>query len=621
VTRSLAGIFDPRNRAASSRLGGALAPHASTIVVHGPLQVAYSGPPSDSPGLLCLLDGFLDNALELSTALEVPVGASPEQLLAAGWRRWGRELLPRLRGDFALVIWDPERDEGLLARDQLGIRSIFLYDVPGGLCFATEIRHLLALLPRRPEPDPEGVAHWIADSRRPGSGTLYAGIRRLDPGGAVVLGRSDACERRYWTPQFVEPLNLTGSELSSRFRESIGAAVQRRLCPDGITGVMMSGGLDSASVAAVAAAQAPGRVAAYSAAFPEHPAVDESDLIDELRKTLTLPGVTAQVRPGGLVASAMETVEAWQVPLVSWGDFWAVPLLRAAAAGGAKVMLGGDGGDELFGIRIWLLADRLRTGHPCQALGLARNFPGAGDRPSPRAVARVLRNWGLAGVLPNRLHEALRRPFASRDAPGWLRPQTARDLVESDDPLAWKRLDGPRWWAYPAHLLTRGVEEAGIFEDHRHRSMAAGIEARHPLFDLDLVELGLRQPPVATFDRNSDRPVMRASMQGLLPDAVRLRPYKALFDSILVDSLAGPDHAAVRDLLSTPQAELGAYVDLEGIGRTVLADGASAAAPFQWMKQLWRLITIECWLRGQSDPRAGVLSARSLASPASVILR
>jgi hypothetical protein len=170
-------------------------------------------------------------------------------------------------------------------------------------------------------------------------------------------------------------------------------------------------------------------------------------------------------------------------------------------------------------------------------------------------------------------------------------------------------------------MLTRGFEEAGVFEAHRHRSTSAGLEARHPLFDLDLVELGLRQPPLATFDRDLDRPLMRSSMEGLLPDAVRLRPLKALFDSVLVESLAGPDRAAAHELLLDPRAELGAYVDLAGVRRTVLAEDASSLAPFQWMQQLWRLVTIECWLRAQSDPRAEVLQVASRASAASVILR
>ncbi len=102
----------------------------------------------------------------------------------------------------------------------------------------------------------------------------------------------------------------------------------------------------------------------------------------------------------------MESIAAWELPLLSWGDFWAMPLLRAAAAAGVRVTLGGDGGDELFGARSYLLADRLRAGHPLQAVALARELPGAGDRPARRDVARLVADLAVAGTLPYRMHEA-----------------------------------------------------------------------------------------------------------------------------------------------------------------------------------------------------------------------
>jgi asparagine synthase (glutamine-hydrolysing) len=621
MTRWLAGIFDPRGHANASRLAVALAPHASTVLAAGPLKVAYSGPPNGLRLPFCLLDGFMDNARELRAELELPADVPPEELLAAGWRRWGRALPSRLRGDFALLIWDHEHGEGLLARDQLGVRSMFLHDAAGGLSFACEIRHMLALLSQRPSPDPVSVAHWLTMGHRPGSETLYAGIRRLDPGAMLLLDRGGVHEVSYWTPKFSEPMSESEPQLAAQIRTALDCAVGRRISSDSLTGILMSGGLDSASVAAVAATQAPGRVSSYSAVFPEHPAVDESRLIEELRCSLSLGGITAEVRPGGLLASALESIEAWELPLLSWGDFWALPLLRAAAAAGVRVTLGGDGGDELFGTRAYLLADRLRAGHPFAAVALARELPGAGDQPGRRDVAKMVADFAIAGALPYRLHKVVRRAFARREAPDWLRPQVVRDLLDSEDPLAWKRMDGPRWWAEIAHGLTRGVEEIGVFEHQRRRAASAGLEARHPLFDLDLVELSLRQPPLASFDRHRSRPILRAAMTGLLPDAVRLRPQKALFDSVLVDSLVGPDEVVARKLLSDPRAELRAYVDQRAVKRT-LFDAAALRheQPFQWMWQLWRLTTAECWLRAQANRGCEVLSATLKASPARVAL-
>ena len=623
MTRWLAGVFDPSARADSSRLREALEPHASTLLVQGPLQLAYTGPASSTTGLLCLLDGFLDNRLELGTELGLKTDSSAEAVLAAGWQRWGHDLPQRMRGDFAFVVWDPAREEGLIARDQLGVRSVFLHETGGVLRFAGEIRHLLALLPSRPPPDRASVAHWLTMSRRPGSATLYEGVRRLDPGAALHLGRHGARERAYWAPRFYEPVEQPVDELALELRGALERAVGRRLDPGESTAILMSGGLDSSAVAALAArAGAPGRVSAYSAVFPEHPAVDESSLIEELRSVLRLPGITAEVRPGGLIASALESIRQWELPLRSWGDFWALPLLSAAASAGAGVTLGGDGGDELFGARSYLLADSLGAGHPRAALALARELPGAGDSPARRDLARIMGNTAVAGALPRRMHTLVQRRLTSREAPPWLQPETLHALLDSDDPLAWKRFDGPRWWAHAAHGLTRGIEETGVFEHQRRRAASAGLEARHPLFDLDVLELALRQPPLATFDRYRSRPLLRASVADVLPDSVRLRPGKAWFDSMLVDCLRGPDCKTAHGLLGDPRAELRAYLDTAALQRAMF-DPANRRPErqFRWMWQMWRLISAECWLRAEANPAVRILPEGLEASDPRVILR
>jgi len=600
MRRELAGIYDPRGRGEPARVTRALAPQVATTLQCGPLHLVFSGPAPPSREPLCLFDGFLDNGPELCNALACQ-NPEPEALLVAAYRRWGPGLLPRLRGDFALLVWDGLQGEGLIARDQLGARSMYLFRTAGSVCFASEIKQLLALLPARPSPDPASVAHWIAASNRPGAATLYAGVRRLNPGSALLLDRNGAREEVYWTPSFTEPLRSSPTHLAKRVRSALDRAVRRRIDLGGVTGILMSGGLDSASVAAVAVAQARSDVLAYSGTFPEHPAVDEANLIDELRNVLRLRGLSAEVRAGGLLASALESQQAWGMPLLGWGDFWTLPLLRAAAAAGVTVTLGGDGGDEVFGPRVFVLADRLRSLHPRQALALALELPGAGDRPARRQVIRVLGNWALMGAVPGGVHSALWRSMVRGTAPHWMRPEAARDLVESDDPHAWKRLDGPRWWAHTAYGLTRGMEEAGIFEHQRRRAALAGLEARHPLLDLDLVELALRLPPEASLDRYRNRPLLRASMVGLLPDSVRMRPAKAWFDSLIVDCLSGPDGAAVRRLLTDPRSELRAYADPYSLQRALFDSNArERPEPHRWMHQVWRLVTAECWLRAQA---------------------
>jgi asparagine synthase (glutamine-hydrolysing) len=622
MSRSFAGAFDAESRLDVSRLDRLFAPDARSLLDHGELRATCRPPGADAGGILCLLDGHLDNADDLRLELEArtPPHDSIELLLADCWRRWGSELLPRLRGDFVLLLWDTERREGLLARDQLGARPCFVCERASGVYFASEIRDLLALLPTRPAPDATSVAHWISVSARTDLSTFYEGIERLAPGTALLFDRRGARRWRYWSARFCEPLDLGRDELVARVQAELERAVRRRLAPGAgaSTGVLMSGGLDSSTVAAIAAAQTGAGVRACSAEFPEHAAADEAELIAELARALALPSLRATVVPGGLLASAVESIATWQTPLLGWGDFWALPLMRAAARDGVTVMLDGDGGDELFGVRDYLLADRLRQSHPLDVVSLARRLPGAGARPPRRQLAAMIGSRAFAGALPYGPHRLLQRAIDARRAPPWLRPAARRELLRSGDPMAWKRLDGPRWWGHAAYAMTQAIEQTGMFEHQRRRAALAGLEARHPLLDLDLVELCLQAPPRDSFDPWLNRPLLRSATRGLLPDSVRLRAGKARFESLIVDCLRGPDARAMRRLLLGPGAQIGAYVDVAAM-RTGLLDSSALleASPLSWMWQLWRLVNVECWLRAQDG---SLDQLAPLMSPARVVI-
>jgi asparagine synthase (glutamine-hydrolysing) len=578
-----------------------VAPESSLAGSFSPARgLAVTGGTFPDEGIACRLDGHLDNPEELGGDL------------ADGYRRWRAALPGRMRGDFALLVWDAERREGLLARDQLGVRPLFFAEAGERLVFASELRDLLALLPTAPAPDTDGVAHWIALSTRPGTGTLYQGVERLGPGEMLRFGPGGVSRSRYWEPRFREPLELSPGEWAERVREVLRTAVQRRLDPESGTGVLLSGGLDSASIAAVGA----GPLSACSGTFPEHPQADEAELIAALREALGLGGLVAEVRPGGLLASVFEHTASWRAPLLGWGDFWTLPLLRAAAERGIGTMLGGDGGDEVFAPRAYVLADALRRGRPRRVLELARRLPGSGPHVGRRREAAMVADLALAGALPPR-PSGWGSPWSDDGAPAYLTRSARRRLRRSDDPGAWKRLDGPRWWAFAAHGVANGIESTGVFEHQRRRAAMARLEARHPMLDLDLVELSLRQPPEQTLDPRFSRPVLREAMAGLLPDEVRLRPQKALFESLIVSAMRGPDGAGIREILTAPDAEIGAYVDRERMRASLFGtDAVRKEDEFRWMWQVWRLLTAEVWLRslggenGSIEPKVGVSGPR-----------
>jgi asparagine synthase (glutamine-hydrolysing) len=565
-------------------------------------ELAGGAREDSSPDVVVAIEGRIENGSELARELGLDGREAPERVLAAAFARWRTGLLERLRGRFVVALWDRESSSGVLAVDRLAARALFFCEEDDRLLFASELRPLLGLLSRRPAPDRAAVAHWIAQGLLERGQTLYEGIRRLEGGHFLALERDGWTKGCYWRPRYTPPPRLPPATAAAEVRRAVTGAVASRL-PGERAGVLLSGGIDSASVAAVAAESATGSLRAYSALFPEHPSADEGLLIENLTKALGLVGAKVLFSGGSMLAPSLEFLRESEAPSSSPNLHFQRPLLRQAADDGVEILLDGQGGDELFGCAPYLLADRLRHGNLAASVALARSLPGAGRHPSGRLVSRLLRVYALKGVLPHGLHGlAPRIRGAERYAPPWLRAESARLHVEGSGRWAWKQSAGPRWWAHLAYTLTIERERMGVYDFLRRKCALAGIEGAHPfLDDVELVELVLGLPPEPAFDPELDRPLLREAMRGLVPDRVRLRREKSYFNELFVDCVSRTDRPAIERLLGAPDAEVNAYVRPEVVRGTLLEAPPPRRGP-AWAWAVWRLATAECWLRFQSDP-------------------
>jgi asparagine synthase (glutamine-hydrolysing) len=611
--RAFAGCFAPRGPGpvrGAAALEAALrreGPGAGAEL--GPLAAAWT-PPAPLPrgGKLCLVDGRLRTGA-LAAELGLDPASASDELLTAGWERLGDALLERLDGEFALLLWDPERMSGLLARDRLGARPLFLAEAGGALLFASEVRILLAALPTAPAPDPLAVAYWLARTSSGDPRTLHAGIERLPAAHAVRLDRDGWQRRRWWRPRYAPPRRLDAAEAAAEVRACLRRAVERSLAGSTSAAVMLSGGLDSATVAA----SAPQPLPAYSALFPGDPAVDEAAGVERVRGFLGMPGVEGHFRGGSALTAAAEFTHEWELPSVSPNLFLWLPLLRRAAADGVDVLLDGEGGDELFGCARYLVADRLRAGRLPAAVRTARRLPGMGERPRARWIGRALRSYGVRAGLPPALHERLRRARGAGAAgPAWLAEGTERLHRRGHDPWLWKRMAGPRWWAELAHALTAAGDAMGAPDQLRREGRMAGLELRHPLRDPELVDLVLSLPPELGFDPHLDRPLVRRALAGALPAETLRADRKPAFDSLLRGAFEGADGRALSELLARPHPELARRVS--AVALTRLRELPPRERPRGWTLDMWRLATLELWLRHREDPGRAPLPAGPAAS-------
>lgn len=600
---AFAGRFDPQGLAGAPvarELEAALrrdGPAGSLDA--GPFALAWTpapARPAEESGVQCLMVGRPRTAA-LAEELGLDPALPPKSLVAMAYRRVGERVLDRLAGEFAIILWDAERAQGLIARDRLGFGPLFVCQSGGALLFASEVRNLLALLRSAPPPDPVAVAQWLARSLPLDARTLYSGIEPVRAATAVVLDAGGWRRQRYWEPRYSPPRRVGPDQAATEIRAGIAQAVERSLDGSGNAAVMLSGGLDSAAVAAAARE----RVVAYSGVFPDHPEVDESARIAQVRDALRIDGAELRFQGGSALAAAAEFIREWGLPSVSPNLFVWVPLLRRASADGIEVMLDGEGGDELFGCAPYLVADRLRAGRVFAALRAARRLPGMGEHPRTRWLRRALLVYGVRGAAPQALHTRLRAARRRGAAgPAWLSEETEGLLPAHSDPWAWKRRAGPRWWAQLAHALTITGDAIGAPDQLRRTSRLAGLELRHPLRDAELVELMLGFSPELGFDPDVDRPLLRRSLRDTLPEDRLRNTTKPVFNSLVDTTLGGSDRRALDELLSDPHPELASRVRVTAVA--AMLDRPAAHDPTTWGLDMWRLASLEMWLRHREDP-------------------
>ncbi len=594
--RAFAAIFDDRRPATNAdvtRLRSSLGSDAH-VRCAGPLALAWTrntAPSRSSP--VWFVDGTLY--------------ASPSDLDLL-LREDAPSALRALRGDFAALYFDEERRRGWVAVDQLGCGSVVWHSDGARLLLASDVKYLLPLLASRPGPDPASLAHWLALSGTPVDRTMFDGVRALPAAHFMPLDPAHPVPRRYWAPTYRASAASSRDDQAAGLREMLTQSVGRR-CDGQATGVLLSGGLDSSAVAAIASRlpddARPRR--SYSATFPDHPSVDEAALIDVTCASLGLESTRAVVRAGSVIGGASGYIAAWDVPPPSPNLYFWFPLLRRAAADGQTALLDGEGGDEVFGVPIYLTADRLRRGRLRDAARLVRSLPGGRPDLEWARVKPFLVDFGLKGAAPAWLHRAVRR-VRKAGVPDWLRPELRRALSDTDFASEWRSLSGPRWWAHQTHRITRSSAYALTLGHVRRRAAMCGLESRHPFLDVDVVEYALSLPPESAFDPRFSRPTLREAVRGVLPDDVRLRPSKSTFDSVFHESLAGCDLDDARSLLSQG-SQLRAYVDLDRL-LPALLEPPPPGRRMGWAIQLWRFVTAECWLRDQ-DGRDALAAPRT----------
>ncbi len=550
----------------------------------------------------------IDNRNELIEELELPSRDRPDtEIVLAAYRRWGLDAPRRLEGAFAFAIWDAVEQRVFCARDHLGVKPMTYHLSARLLVCASEAEAVPChrLIPRRI--NEERVADFLVSELEgiDHTSTFFDGVVRLPPAHFLVVDRDGHRLQRYWHPDVETELRLDSDEAyAEAFSATFGEAVTS--CAVGVErpSLLLSGGIDSSAVAAVAASLADsGKIsplATVSFVDDDWDRSPETSCIRRMIEDLGGDGVTASlVDVDRMIPAARRAFLDCGEPFDS---FMVVPnLLFSMAAGeGSRMVLDGVDGDIVASIGS-PAAYLLRRGRPLRAWREAA----ARHRlyPSVSHPLRALAGGALRAWVPRGLHRTVRR-FRNRG--GGVEAAIRESLIDQDfarraglanrlGQLSSHGRDDPRGDPRVAHA--RAVTHpyvAVALERYDRVAARCGVEVRHPFFDLRLVKLCLSLPWNLKVRNGWTKFVLRLAMKSEVTDEVRWRHDYGDVLWRATSRVIAEERVFLRSILDDADDRLGPYVDhsrLEVIRRVV--DGNPNAQEEIW---IWEASTLAKWL-------------------------
>ena len=525
---------------------------------------------------------------------------SDTEVLLHGYREWGTALPSRLVGMFAFAIADRETGELFLARDRFGEKPLLYADLPGRVVFASEVAPLSALLDRRRELNVRALPGYLCLNYVPGDETLLKGVSRLAPASWRKYGRAGNVERGvYWAPPADSLLPPPSMETAVQEVERLlDQATRLALRSDVPVGIFLSGGIDSALIARFAAEV--GHLAhAFCLTFDEA-SYSEWERAASTAQQLGIP--LTQVRMGAdAMGRFLDIARHADDPLAD-SSALAVWTISREAARHVKVVLSGDGGDELFGGYLTYKATAWHNAITSRApLAVRRAAARVGTR-LPTHEAKVSATYKLMRFLraldlpPAEAHFTWNGVWLPEEAAGLLSDPHIRDeargflhgLVERH--------------ALPPRPSLRDLQRADVSEylpndilaKADRMSMAHGLEVRAPFLNPALADYALRLPAELKVQvRGPSKRVLRALARARYGPSIALAGKQGF--SIPVHAwLRGPARSLVTDLLSPDSIQRIPALDGAGVQRAI---DAHMSGRRSLGFELWGLMVLVAWHR------------------------
>lgn len=556
-------------------------------------------PMTDGLGNWIVFNGEIYNYIEVRQELgpDQFTTNSDTEVILASFRKWGADCVNHLRGMFAFVIWNEQDHTLFCARDRFGIKPFYYLIRDGTFYFASEVKALLPFVDQI-ETDLDGFKDYLTFQFCLAGKTLFKGVRELLPAHVLTIREGELHTHKYWEVFFEPDYDHTAGYFEERLRALLVDSVQFHLRSDVPVGAYVSGGLDSSTIASIAADQQDaGAMLGFTGKFSSHgDEFDESRYARAVAKQKGFQLCEQDITAQDFIENIRKVIYHLDYPAAGPGSFPQFMVSRLAARH-RKVVVGGQGGDEIFGgYARYLIAyfEQCIKG-AIEGTSHNGNFVVTYESIIPNLVALRMYKpmlqefWreGLFESMERRYFRLVNRAPSLDSEINWrlLEPYSARVSFESI--FHGNNVRKESYFDLMTHFDFKTLLPALLQVEDR-MSMAHGLESRVPLLDHPIVELAATIPADIKFRDGKMKHILREVVKPFLPDMILNRQDKMGFPTPLSEWMAGEARDFICDIFSSRKA-----LDRELIDNRLVLKGLDSEP--RYGRKIWGLLCLEIW--------------------------
>ena len=556
--------------------------------------------PMFSPnGNSIVYNGELYNYKEIANQLGMSKedSSTDTAVILEAYNKWGAECVKRFRGMFAFAIWDEKKSHLFCARDHFGIKPFYYHETNNSIYFASEPKAIVPFI-NNLSVDHKALKDYLVFQLYLSNKTLFKGISELPPAHYMIIEEEKIIITRYWNLEFKIDHDHKSKYFEENIQELLEKSVKRHLIGDVPFGAYVSGGLDSSSIASIANTNLPnGELLGFTGKFSQYGNLfDESSYAQLVAKKNNFKLLTYDITSQDFINSIEKVIYHLDSPVAGPGSF-SQYMISKFASQHRKVVIGGQGGDEIFGGYTRYLIAYFEQCIKAAINGTSKNgnfvvtyesiIPNLVHLKQYQPMLKSFWKEGLFDDMYERYFRLVNRAPSLGDEINWDYMEDYSAKKEYKKVFFGNNIDRGSYFDLMTNYDFRTLLPALLQVEDR-MSMAHGLESRVPLLDVDLVEFSSTIPADIKFKNGNPKHIFKKALNKYLPLEIIDRKDKMGFPTPINQWFQSDLREFVLDTFNSTSAQQRDYINSKKIVDQIDSEGV-------YSRKVWGLLSLELW--------------------------